>query len=381
MSTVAVIGGGVVGASTAYHLARSGVNTILVDGEQEGKATSAGAGIVAPGTSRRPLPEFYELAKPAVSYFSTLADDLVSLNEKDCGYEVCGSLMVADTEEKAEQQADHKALMEQRREAGMPNLGDISEISPAEAQEMLPILGDMHAALHISGSARVDGRTMRESLTSAARKLGVRIIHGTAHLDVQAGKVTGISTTEESIAVDAVVVAAGAWTNAVLDPSGFSLPINPQKGQIVHLDMPGHDTSRWPILGWGESQYQLSFGPNRVVCGATREFGSGYDTRVTPAGVKHVLDEQLRICPGLADSTLVEVRVGLRPYSDDALPYIGKVPGVENLVVSSGHGPSGLQLGPYSGLLAAELAQGLQPSTNIESFRLDRPVEFKEVSY
>lgn len=178
-----------------------------------------------------------------------------------------------------------------------------------------------------------------------------------------------------------MVVCAGAWTNQILEPTGFSLPIKPQKGQIVHFDMPAQDTSRWPILGWGESQYQLSFGPNRVVGGATREFDSGYDLRVTPAGVKHVLDEQLRICPGLAHSTIAEVRVGLRPYSDDALPFIGRVPGIDNLVVGSGHGPSGLQLGPYSGLLAAELAQGLQSSTDINSFRLDREVEFKEVPY
>lgn len=381
MSTIAVIGGGIVGASAAYHLAKAGVQTILVDGEQPGKATSAGAGIVAPGTSRRPLPEFYELAQPAVTYYPTLAKDLASLDEEDCGYEVCGSLMVADTEEKAGQHPEFKALMEQRRAAGMPNLDDISDVTPEEARQLLPILGDMHAAIHISGSARVDGRTMRQALTNAAEKLGVRIIRGNAAITVRSGQVTGIRTDAESIPVDAVVVAAGAWTNSVLEPSEFSLPINPQKGQIVHLDMPGQDTSRWPILGWGESQYQLSFGPNRVVCGATREFDSGYDTRVTPAGLKHVLDEQLRICPGLAESTLAEVRVGLRPYSDDALPFIGAVPGFNNLVVSSGHGPSGLQLGPYSGLLAAELAQGLQPSTYIESFRLDRPVDFKEVPY
>lgn len=381
MSTIAVIGGGIVGASAAYHLAKAGVKTVLVDGSQVGKATSAGAGIVAPGTSLRPLPPFYELAKPAVSYYPTLADDLSSLNEENCGYEECGKLHVADTPEKAEQFPELKALFEKRRDEGMPNLDEISEVTPAEAQEMLPILGEMHAAMFISGAARVDGSTMRSALTNGARKLGARIIGGEATIDVSSGTVTGITTEEGAIAVDAVVVAAGAWTNSVLEPSGFSLAINPQKGQIVHIEMPGQDTTRWPILGWGESQYQLSFGPDRVVCGATREFDSGYDTRVTPAGVKHILDEQLRLCPGLADGTLAEVRVGLRPYSDDALPFIGAVPNVNNLVVGSGHGPSGLQLGPYSGLLAAELAQGLQPSTDINSFRLDRPVEFLEVAH
>lgn len=381
MSTIAVIGGGIVGASAAYHLAKAGVKTILVDGSQVGKATSAGAGIVAPGASLRPLPAFFELAKPAVAYYPQLAADLESLNEADCGYEVCGKLMVAETADKAKLFPELKALFEQRRANGMPNLDDITDITPAEAKQMLPILGNMEAAMYISGAARVDGSTMRAALTNAAEKLGARVIRGEANLEMQAGKVSGIYADEGSVPVDAVVVAAGAWTNHVLEPAEFKLAINPQKGQIVHIKMPGQDTSRWPILGWGGSQYQLSFGPDRVVCGATREFDSGYDTRITPAGVKHVLDEQLRLCPGLADGTLAEVRVGLRPYSDDALPFIGAVPGIDNLIVGSGHGPSGLQLGPYSGLLAAELAQGKQPSANIDSFRLDRPVEFLEAAH
>lgn len=381
MSSIAVIGGGIIGASAAYHLAKAGGNTILVDGAQAGKATSAGAGIVAPGTSQRPLPAFYKLAQPAVSYYPTLVDDLGDLGERNSGYEVCGSLRVADTPTKAQELPELKALMEQRRADGMPNLDNITDISPAEAKKLLPILGDVHAALFISGAARVDGSKMRAALTNAAEALGARIIRGNADVQVKAGRATGIMTQDEAIPVDAIIVAAGAWTNHVLDPTGFRLPINPQKGQIIHIDMPGQDTTNWPILGWGESQYQLSFGPNRVVAGATREFGSGYDTRVTPGGVKYVLDEQLRLCPGLADGTLAEVRVGLRPYSDDALPFIGSVPGFENLVVSSGHGPSGLQLGPYSGLLAAELAQGLQPSADIRNFRLDRPVEHLEVAH
>lgn len=381
MSTIAVIGGGIVGASAAYHLAKAGVTTVLVDGSQSGKATYAGAGIVAPGASLRPVPLFYELAKPAVSYYPTLANDLADLNQKDCGYEVCGSLMVAETVDRAKLFPELKELFEQRRAEGMPNLGEISDISPAEAREMLPILGNVEAAMFIPEAARVNGDTMRESLTNAAEKLGARIIRGEAGIEVSSGKVTGITTPDGPVAVDAAIVAAGAWTNKVLEPIGFSLPINPQKGQILHIEMPDQDTTRWPILSWGGSQYQLSFGPNRVVCGATREFNSGYDTRVTPAGVHHVLDEQLRLCPGLAHGTLAEVRVGLRPYSDDMLPFIGHVPGVDNLVVGSGHGPSGLQLGPYSGRLAAEVAQDLQPSTDINDFRLDRPVEYVEVPH
>lgn len=212
-------------------------------------------------------------------------------------------------------------------------------------------------------------------MTTGAEQLGARVIHSTAALLVEGNRVVGVQAGEETIPIDGVVVSAGAWINQLMEPLNFKLPIAPQKGQILHIDLPGQTTTHWPILDWSASQYQLCFGPNRVVCGATREFDSGYDLRVTPAGVKHILDEQLRLCPGLANGTIAEVRVGLRPYSADDRPFIGNVPGIDNVVVSSGHGPSGLTLGPYSGLLGAELAQGKTPSIDLSLFRLDRPAD------
>lgn len=372
--TIAVIGGGIVGASAAFHLASSGIDTVLVESEQSGRATSAGAGIISPGSTMRDLPAFFALAQPAVSYYPVLVEALAEAGVYDAGYEVCGQLMVADTPEKAEALPAQKALVQQRLDGGMPNIGTISDVSPAEAQTLLPTLGDVLAAIHLSDAARVDGARMRDAMTKAALNLGARVISGAATLVMDGGKASGIAVGDETIAVDAVVVSAGAWSNTVLAPTGFALPLAPQKGQIIHIDMPEQDTTNWPILTWNSSQYQLCFGPNRVVCGATREFDSGYDTRVTPAGVTEVLNEQLRICPGLAHGTIAEVRVGLRPYADDGVPFIGPVPGCENVIVGSGHGPSGLTLGPYSGLLTAELAQDMRPSVDVSSFRLDRPI-------
>lgn len=374
MVHVAVIGGGIVGSSAAYHLAQSGATTVLIDNSNTGKATLAGAGIVAPGTSLRPLPAFFDLAKPAVARYQKLVTELEGMDIHEHGYKVCGKLMVADSPEKAMEHATLRALFEQRKQDGMGNIGAITDVSPTEAQKMLPILGDVEAAMHIAGAARVDGGRFAEALTRAALKLGATVISGESAIEVIADRVVGVRVGEERIAVDAVVIAAGAWSNTVLTPTGFQLALAPQKGQIVHIDLPNQDVTEWPILDWRGSQYQLCFGPNRIVCGATREFGSGFDTRVTPAGVKEILDEQLRLCPGLADGTIAEIRVGLRPYSDDVLPFIGVVPGFQNIAVSTGHGPSGLQLGPYSGQLAAELAQRLAPSTNIYDFRLDRPI-------
>jgi D-amino-acid dehydrogenase len=134
------------------------------------------------------------------------------------------------------------------------------------------------------------------------------------------------------------------------------------------------DTSRWPILGGFGDQDILTFAPDRVVAGATRETGSGYDVRMTAGGLASVFNEALRVAPGLADATLHEVRIGLRPLSADGWPFIGPLPGYDNVVVATGHGPSGLQLGPFSGLLAAKLITGQEVATDLTPFAVDRTI-------
>lgn len=140
----------------------------------------------------------------------------------------------------------------------------------------------------------------------------------------------------------------------------------------MHLTMPGVDTSRWPILGGSGDQYILTFGPNRVVMGATRETGSGFDVRMTAGGLRAVLDHALRVAPGLATGTVQEVRIGLRPVSPDGLPFLGPLPGYDNVVLATGHGPTGLQLGPYSGKVAARLVTGEPVESDLGPFAVDR---------
>src|SRR5690606_38929100 len=118
------------------------------------------------------------------------------------------------------------------------------------------------------------------------------------------------------------------------------------------------DTSSWPVIQPAGSHYLLAFPGGRIVVGATREDGSGYDVRITAAGLREVLSDALAVAPGLGDLTVLETRVGLRPLSDDGLPVVGRIPHDENVVVATGLGATGLTAGPYVGALAAALALG-----------------------
>lgn len=368
-----VLGGGIVGASVAWHVARAGNRVTIFEPAFTGRATSAGAGIVAPGTSFAKQASFYELATPAGLAYPTIVAELDEMGVGGTGYEVVGKLLLAETDEDAARLPGYVEAFTARREAGMPNIGDLGLINDAEAHAMFPLLRDVKAAMYSSGAARVDGAKMRDAMLAAARRHGAKLDPRPAVVAVEQGRAVGVRVDGIVIRGDRTVVAAGAWTNEAIAESGWQLPVSPQKGQILHMEVANHDVSRWPILDWSDSQYLLTFGPHRIVCGATREFDSGFDTRITPGGIKHVLDTQLRIVPALADAQLAEVRVGLRPYSEDGSPFIGEVPGAENLIVCTGHGPSGLLLGPYSGRLAAQLVLGQDPEQDLTDFRIDRP--------
>lgn len=360
---IAVVGAGIVGASTAYHLARKGVDVVLFDRAHQGQATAAGAGIVCPWISRRGA-DWYRMAGAGARYYSTLVSWLREDGEQDFGFARVGALAVSSDNDELDD-IEKQAL---ECKASAPEIGEISRLTPEEAGKLFPPLRKDLAAVHITGAARVDGRLLRDALQRAAQKYGADYREGEAELAIDSGQITGVRVNNELVTADAVVVAAGAWASALLRPLGLELAVEPQRGQIVHLQLPGTDTSQWPVILPQSSHYLLAFADSRVVVGATRETGSGFDYRVTVAGMSEVLGEALSVAPGLANSTLHETRIGFRPFTRDNLPLLGAIPNVPGLVVATGLGPSGLTMGPYVGRLAAALSIGEQPEMNLAAY-------------
>jgi D-amino-acid dehydrogenase len=360
---VIVVGSGVVGASCAYTASRLGAEVLLADAALPGQATAAGAGIVCPWpSSLAGDPVWYEFACASARHYPRLVAELADLGETDLGYAQVGGLILADSPER--QQEVHRQLLAQR--AAAPEIGEVTALTGAEARGLFPPLRADGAAVWLAGACRVDGRLLARSLTRSAARKGTVITASRAELVCRSGRAVGVLLKGVLVEADAVVAAAGAWTTSFLQPAGVDVEVTPQRGQIVHLSLEPADTSRWPVvLPDASSHYLLAFDGSRVVAGATRETGAGFDYRVTPGGLALVLGQALDVAPGLAGATYLETRVGFRPVGPDALPLLGPVPGVDGLVVATGLGATGLTMGPYAGAIAAMTALGEPPGVDL----------------
>ncbi len=361
---VTVIGAGIVGASAAYHLAAQGVDVVVVDRGDEGQATAAGAGVVFPWPLPGTPPAMAALGLGAAEHYPRLVEALVAAGVEDPGYARVGGITVVEDGPAVGEM--YEGVLRLREQPGMEGMGEIERLGPGEPAERFRALRADLAGLWVEGVGRIDGRAMRDALLRTAAVYGAVQRSGEASLTR-----TGVAVDGEALGGDAVIVAAGAWSQALCQPLGVALAVAPQRGQILHVDLPGADTGRWPIIRTFSEHYLLAFPGGRVVAGSTRESDVGFDRRVTVGGVHQIVSDALSVAPGLAEGTVAEVRVGFRPVTPDGLPLLGRIR--EGVVVATGLGPIGLTLGPYLGAVAADLALGRDPSLDVAPFRLDRP--------
>ncbi|MFH8407561.1 NAD(P)/FAD-dependent oxidoreductase [Streptomyces sp. NPDC018019] len=359
---VAVVGAGIVGASAAWHAAGLGADVVLAGRAAPGEATAAGAGIVCPWASENDDPGWFRAAAEGARYYPGLIAGLAEAGERGLGYRAVGALALAADD--ADQHRIRRRVLERRR--GPADTGDVDLVDASAARSLFPPLAPGLRAVRISAGARVDGGRLRDALLRQARRRGTAVRPGRAALVRTGDRVTGIEVDGEHITADAVVVAAGAWAPELLAPVGVTVRIAPQRGQLAHLSLPGADTGHWPVvMPRATGHYLVPFDGSRVVAGATRESGSGFDHRVTAGGLAEVLSEALAVAPGLAGATHLETRVGFRPVGPDVRPLLGRVPQLDGLVVAGGLGPTGLTVGPWAGRIAALLATGGDPGLEL----------------
>lgn len=364
---IIIIGGGIVGASSAYFLSKQGTSVTLIDRADDGQATDAAAGIICPWLSQRRNKAWYRLVKAGAKMYPELIADLEADGELDTGYKRVGALSIHRDKKKLI--AMQERAIKRREDA--PEIGDIQLLDETMAKEKFPLLRDGYEALYVSGAARVDGRKLRDALIRGAVKHGTKLIHGSAELLIEGNHVTGVTVDGEKYFSDQVIATTGAWMNDLLEPFGLKeFEVKPQKAQILHVRFEKLDTENLPVIMPPNDQYMLSFDDHRFVIGATHEDDVGYDTNLTVFGINDILTKALEIAPALKDSIFLEARVGFRPMTEGFLPVIGKLKSATGLLYANGLGATGLTAGPFLGKQLAKMALHESTDINLEDYQL-----------
>jgi glycine oxidase len=370
-SDVVIAGGGVIGLSVAYVLAREGLRATVLDAGPLGRAASwAGAGIVAPGAARptdHPDAPLRTLGARLHEEWSLALREETGL---DNGYRRCGGLDVAWTSDEAEWLRETAPLWDEEGIA-------FRRLGPAEFAEVEPALSPLaKVAYFFPDRAQIRNPWHLRALEAACERRGVVLRPQCPALgfDVASGRVRAVRTPEGPLPCDCLIVAAGPWSESLLSGLVPDVATPPIRGQIVLLRTPSPVLRR--IVEHGHD-YLVPRDDGRVLVGSTEEH-AGFEARTTPRAVRDLIDTALRLCPALESAEVERAWAGLRPGSHDGRPYIGPAPGLENAIVATGHRRAGLQLSPGTAEVVADLILGRPPRIDLSPYRIGRepsPVE------
>jgi glycine/D-amino acid oxidase-like deaminating enzyme len=373
---VTVIGGGVIGSSVAYHLSTKKVSVVLLEKGDFASGTSSACDGLIFLQSKKPGPHL-ELAMASRARFDSLSDELNSHIELRCE----GGMITIGTDSELHAM-EH--FVEEQRKLGL-------EVSLLDGRQAMELESCLSHEIMASTFCPLDGQVNPIYLTlaflKAARRQGARLF---AHTPVTGIKrredgIHALRTPHGVIETGTVVNAAGVYAPEIGKMIDLDIPITPRRGQLLVTEaLPPllsrcllsaryiaakYDPHPAPGGSLGISIEQT--GNGNFLLGSTREF-VGFDKHTTPDAMERIVSETTRIIPRLKDAHLIRAFAGLRPYTPDGLPILGKVNGAEGFIMAAGHEGDGIALSPITGQLIAELIAEGKPSISLEPFALER---------
>jgi D-amino-acid dehydrogenase len=409
-----VIGGGIVGLSTALYASRRGWSVTVVDRRDslhEG-ASFGNAGLVtpshfiplaAPGTLRlafkwmlNPEGPFYvrpRLDRELIGWgwrFARAAtathvartapllgqllleshrafEELAAEWNNDFGFVRRGVLMVCRTPAALHHEAEAAA---RGREIGIP--GEV--LDPRALAELEPdVRMKVAGAVLYPQDSHLSPNLFMKSIRARLEESGVELLWGTGVTGwkLTRGEVTAVETTEGELHADEYVICGGAWSPQIAKELGLRLPLQGGKGYSLTLPHPRQKPSRPMILM--EARVAITPIGESLRVGGTMEI-AGMDEKLNPARIRGIMKSLPMYFEdfGPADFAGVEPWWGFRPVTPDGLPYIGRLTKFANLTVATGHAMMGVSLAPVTGKLVSELLDHRPVSIGIERLSPER---------
>jgi D-hydroxyproline dehydrogenase subunit beta len=344
---VAIVGGGIVGCALAAFLAEDGARVRLYERDQ----LAAGASGRNSGLLQHPMDEaLTDVYAASAAHYAELGHGF------ELPAEAVGVLVVAE---------DAASLEPTRADlaARFPELG-AEALDPAALHAAEPVLAEGLAAFRLDTGFPVPPAAATQAFAARARAAGAELLEGVAATPVVTdGRATGVRIAGGDAPAGAVVVAAGPWTSALVDPTGTWRPIAPLWGVNVELRLaqpPRHAVEEGGIQDLQHADDGLGNLFSLVTREGVSALGSTFlAAQPDPAMVAPALLERgTRFVPALGGTHVVSVRTCARPMSADGRPLLGPLAGTEGLFVAAGHGPWGISLGPGSARLVADAVLG-----------------------
>jgi glycine oxidase len=361
---IAIIGGGIIGASIAFELAAERLNVVVVDRKEPGREASWAAGgmlSLAPDSVRDlPLVPF---ARESLGRYPQFIEAIEDASGKRTNYARDGALEVflsADAERKCDER------LSELRGLGI-GLERITEGAARQIERA--ISASTRAALWIPEEGTVEPRLLMDALLTAAGNRGVEIRAGcgVTGLIREGDRCTALIAGGEKIVAQHVVLAAGCFSGEIVNESWLKqlAPTRPVRGQMIAF-RPKREAPGVRRVTRSEQGYLLPRSDGRIVAGSTIE-EAGFDKLVTAAGLSKILASALAICPELSGAEVIETWAGLRPGTPDDLPILGPAD-CEGLWIATGHYRNGFLLAPATANLFRNWIVCANSGVNVAAF-------------
>ncbi|MHB1331029.1 MAG: glycine oxidase ThiO [Sulfuriferula sp.] len=349
-----IIGGGVIGLSSALELVRGGASvTVLERGAAGAEASWAGGGILSPLLPWDYPEAVSSLCDLGVQLYPQWSVELMSISGIDPEFLVSGMLALPPMDEVVaeswcEQHGWHHAY--------------------EAAQQRVPGLAQDSRALWLPDVAQVRNPRLVQALRVAALEAGVKLqerVEVTHVALAEPVRIDYLDTTQGKQQASAYIIAAGTWSQAVVGEIAPHWPIKPMRGQMLLFKAA---PELLPHIVYRQGIYLIPRRDGHILAGSTIE-DVGFDKSTTEAVRQMLYNSATNILPTLRSLPIVQHWSGLRPGSPDNVPTIGRHPQIANLYANAGHFRYGVTMAPASALLLADLISGRKPALDMAAYQ------------
>ena len=363
---VVIVGGGIVACLSGYLLGRRGYKVTILEADSLGSHASGFAfGGLDPLTGIGAPEPLLEFSIWCYGRHRSLASELQEISGIDVGFELRDRLNLAFT--------DGEVRKAKKDIEWMKDVGGFSVewVDDVRARKLEPqVSREIAGALFAQSPGAVEPYRFILAAMRAGEHYNVEMLQRRAvGLISEGGRCTGVRLENGAINAGFVVLAMGPWTGQASEWCGVNIPVTPLKGQILRLR-----TDYDPLkLSVNYSHSYVATKSDGLIWAGTTEEESGFDDSINPEGRNSIMEDFLKMIPGMSDAELVQQTACLRPLSGDGLPIVDRVLGWDNLYVSTGAGRKGILWSTGMAHAVSDLiADGKSDVPGTEHLKLDR---------